>query len=200
MANMNIQKVLTEYAEEVSCKEMNRIRQNRKAEEKDPLWDTWYEMAGKYEPETIIKEDEEPESKKKSAKKRVSGKAKARRQRRGTIDKKAKIQRNVVAIVKNFSKRKEEDRKNTSSDDGRTSYCKKRGGSNVIEPKSQLLKTARILIMAQKMGLIDESIKSEAEDIMIFLGIIEEPEKETDMEKNDETKQQEVENIEEAAA
>lgn len=200
MANMNIQKVLTEYAEEVSLKEMDRIRQNRKAEEKDPLWDTWYEMAGKYEPKTIIKEDEEPASKKKSAKKKVSGKAKARRQREATIDKKVKMQRNVVEIVKNFAKRMAEDCRNHSSVDGRTSYCKKRGGSNVLEPKSQLLKTARILKRARKMGLIDESIKYEAEKIMIFLGIIEDSEKETDMEKNDGTKQQKVENIEEAAA
>lgn len=213
MAKISIQEV----SGEVSLKEMSREnRRNHEVAEKDPLWDNWYEVAEKYEPKTIIKEDDEPANSKRSAKKkRVSAKAKVRRQRRATRAKKAEIQRNAIEIVKNFSKRMEEDQKNCSSQDGRTSYCKRRGGSNVLEPKSQMVKAARILKMALKMDLIDESIKAKAKKIMILLGIPE-PKKEADTEtnaepkkeanagpnteENDETKQQKVENIEESAA
>ena len=85
----------------------------------------------------------------------------------------------------------------------------------MLEPKSQMVKAARILKMALKMDLIDESIKAKAKKIMILLGIPEpkkeadtetnaEPKKEANAEpnteENDETKQQKVENIEESAA
>ena len=109
MAKINIQEV----SGEVSLKEMSREnRRNHEVAGKDPLWDNWYEVAEKYEPKTIIKEDDEPANSKRSAKKkRVSAKAKVRRQRRATRAKKAEIQRNAIEIVKNFSKRMEEDQK-----------------------------------------------------------------------------------------
>lgn len=140
MAKMNIQKVWNEYAEEL---EMMQKKQSGI----DPLWDTWYAESVYYEPAMEAKiETDEVTTKEKNTTCRKKNSNRANR-RRMTFYHNQKLRRNAQIILDSYYKRSAEDMHNAS-------FCKKRGGRRVINPKSYTYRAEDILKRAEKMQLI----------------------------------------------
>lgn len=172
--NINVVKTMNEYAEE-----LKGIVTERKQPEVDPLWDTWYEEAYRYEPQpevcivvdtsasmpvttigTFLTKQELNELSEAVCemvedmplvRKDRTTRANRRRQK---FYHRMKQQRNAEAIQNGYVKRMEEDMKNGS-------FCKKRGGGKVNNPKSLSMKSDAILERALKMEMDVEPVRAE---------------------------------------
>lgn len=158
--NINLQKVMTDYAEELAS-----ILTEKKQPEIDPLWNTWYDEAYLYEPdgkydipmESTGKMFTERDMQELSEavvemiddmplvqKDRRTGARRYEQTKRHN----ERTRRNAIDVRNSYRKRIMEDMENWS-------FCKKRGGRRVDDPKSLSMKSDAILKRAEKMMLIE---------------------------------------------
>lgn len=177
--NAICRKMINQYYEEQAIIAEENANQAMNPVEIDPFWDCWYDISFMYEPqctkdavqvnvtqdmETEFSDfvddmfDDEPAYEPNSKDKcriRVS------RRRKNTALHKRNLGKTAGILVDSYQKRSEEDMQNWS-------YCKKRGGMYVEEPKSLTLQADRIIKRAEKMQCFEiEQQESTTEDTVI---------------------------------